>query len=191
MEFDSYYSSVLKEMMFRSLLQDNRKWIYCGVFLDDESKKILMQKVLDWFPNQKSNFDSWKWYCDHITLVFNNIKNPDPSAQAYGEQIIENDIGKPVDITVVGVGATCASGFGEKDIIAVKVELDPVSGIKSLNEQPHITCIAKPGVKPVMSNRISKWTPLIAKVGDRGDKRLERFRLRGEVHAILPNNVKL
>ena len=43
-----------------------RKWIYFGVFLDEESRNKLQELA------NKVVLDNWKLYCHHMTIAFNN-----------------------------------------------------------------------------------------------------------------------
>ena len=49
----------------KAVFENGTRWIYFGVFLDDESRERLLSK-----------FDipeGWREYADHMTIVFNNI----------------------------------------------------------------------------------------------------------------------
>jgi hypothetical protein len=143
MEFDSYCSKVLTEMQQGTLSGDERTWLYCGVFLYGESKRQLMDRVKYWFRDGIPN--DWKWYCDHVTMVFNNGS---PEAEAEYNKIVETELGKEVELTVTSVGL-------KNDVVAVGV-----TGVRSANKHIHITCATAPTTKPVESNRIVTWKQL-------------------------------
>ena len=144
MKFDSFYDSVLTEMTQGIPSQDNREWLYCGVFLNDESKRQLKDEIIRLFHDSIPS--DWKWYCDHVTMAFNDRRNP--RAQSFGEQVIANDLGKQIQLTVMSVGI-------KNNVIAVGV-----TGVDNTNEHTHITCAVAPGTKPVEINYITKWVQL-------------------------------
>lgn len=163
MNFDSYYSSVLTEMTQGIVPQDDREWLYCGVFLNNESKRQLKDEIVRLFHNEIPS--DWTWYCDHVTMAFNSKNNPD--AQAFGEQVIANDLGKQIRLTVTGVGV-------KNNVIAAEV-----TGVQSANKHIHITCAVAPGTKPVESNYITNWIHL--------KNESNRIHLYGTVNVVRPN----
>ena len=43
-----------------------KKWIYLGLFFDEDSKKELMRRIGDKIP------EGWTPYMDHVTVAFND-----------------------------------------------------------------------------------------------------------------------
>ena len=117
----------------KAVFENGTRWIYFGVFLDDESRERLLSK-----------FDipeGWREYADHMTIVFNNKSE---EAEKFAEMCMAS-LGEPVTLTVTHVGITDKT-------LAVRV-----TGCKSNNKTPHITVSVSPIGKPVDSNNITNW----------------------------------
>lgn len=84
--------------------------------------------------------NGWKMYCHHMTIQF-------PGTPDFIKQYVDTE--QKLDITHIGVSSK---------VVAVRVV-----GFHSENKIPHITvAINVPeGGKPVMSNQISSWIPVI------------------------------
>lgn len=110
------------------------KWIFFGVFLDEESKKEILEKVreLTIIP------DNWKIFCHHMTLVFNDGKKNIDTTQ------YETRLGEEVELKIISIG---------KSSEAIAFEVD----FKSANKRSHITIACAPGIPPVKSNYITRW----------------------------------
>ena len=121
-------------------MNTNKNWIYIGVFLDEETKKqlkTLTKKVLD---------DNWKLYCHHMTIAFNDGSNKALSLY----NIYKEYFGTKTEITATHIGVS-------KDAIAVKVDFKG----QTMNKTPHVTLATPIDGKPVNSNYITEWQPLI------------------------------
>ena len=116
-------------------LGDGRKPVYFGIFLNDASRKALVDAMLPIVPN------GWKMFCHHCTIAFG-----DPSDDREVFMYLANNLGKNVDMTVTRVGTST-------DAIAVEVYGD----IVTKNEIAHVTVAVPPDGKPVYSNRIRNW----------------------------------
>ncbi len=112
------------------------KWIYVGIFLDEDSKADLMSL----YPTPTG----WKPYYDHMTVVFNDYSELAKVVKDFSEPNLEHDI----PLTVIGVG------ISEK-AMAVKVQL-PL-GVICANKIAHITLSASPNGTPYDSNNIEIW----------------------------------
>lgn len=112
------------------------KWLYYGFFLDEVSRKKLIEGVsqLVRIP------EDWRVIAEHCTIVFNNGSKYAIDA---GE-VCNKHLGEKVIISTESVGFS-----GE--VIAVRVYA------KSLNVNPHITIAIAPGSKPVKSNEIKNF----------------------------------
>lgn len=116
-------------------LGDGKKPVYFGVFLNDDSKILLLDKFDDYIP------DGWRTICHHCTLSFG-----DPSGNREVFDYIATFLGKTVEFEIVSIGIS-------DDAIALGVG----GNIKSKNTIPHITLAIPPGGKPVNSNLIEDW----------------------------------
>ena len=115
------------------------KWIYFGVFIDDESVNTLIKEVEAYIPEE------WKIHCHHMTIAFNKkTKDDEIIYEEYKPRF-----GEKVNLTVTEIGIST-------DAVAVKVKYD--GNIK--NDIPHITIATPINGKPVNSNFITKWTKL-------------------------------
>jgi hypothetical protein len=112
------------------------KWIYVGIFLDEDSKADLM----DLYPAPTG----WKPYYDHMTVVFNDASELAKAVKDFSEPNLEHDI----PLTVIGVG------ISEK-AMAVKVRL-PL-GVICANKIAHVTLSVSPNGTPYDSNDIEIW----------------------------------
>ncbi len=115
----------------KAVFENGTRWIYFGVFLDDESRERLLSK-----------FDipeGWREYADHMTIVFNNKSE---KAEALAEKCAES-LGELVTLTVTHIGMSGKA-------LAVLV-----TGCESNNDIPHITIAVSPTGKPVDSNLIT------------------------------------
>jgi hypothetical protein len=117
----------------------NKNWIYFGVFLDLKSKNKLLEltnKVAD---------QSWKRYCHHMTIAFNN--GSELSKHLYN--IYKEYFGTEVNITATHIGIS-------DEAIAVKVYFKG----NTANKIAHVTLATPQGGKPVKSNYIENWRRL-------------------------------
>lgn len=116
-------------------------WIYIGIFLNEDSKELLLNKTKQFIPN----LDNWVIYCHHMTLAFNN--KTDSSEQLFNiYQPYFNDT-QTLIVTDIGIS---------DDAIAVRVKYNG----PTQNEIPHITIATPINGKPVNSNYIKNWYPL-------------------------------
>lgn len=117
-----------------------KNWIYIGIFLDKETTeqlKVLTGKVLD---------KDWKLYCHHMTIAFND--GSDKALSLYN--IYKEYFGAKTEIMATHIGVS-------KDAIAVKVDFKG----QTSNKTPHVTLATPIDGKPVNSNYITNWSPLI------------------------------
>ena len=122
--------------IFAQKLKIMNNWIYIAVFLDDESKNKLIEL------NNKITDSSWKIYCHHMTIAFNDKSEDMQNLYESYKKIF----GKEVILY--------ATHFGISDTaIAVKV----ATKINTTNKIPHITLSTPIGGKPVNSNYINNW----------------------------------
>ena len=126
------YGYNLKHLMD---LGDGKKPVYFGIFLDDKSRKALVDRLFEAVPS------GWHMLCHHCTLSFG-----DPAASPEVAEYIARNLGKTVALNVVSVGIAV-------EVIAVGVEGD----FKSRNEIPHITVAVPEGGRPANSNLIERW----------------------------------
>jgi hypothetical protein len=112
-----------------------KKIIYTGIFLTEDSKRILLSKVKTYFPN------TWKIYADHLTLGYGENA-------LYGEigTFFEENKGKSIDLTIYSIGISDKA-------IAVGVK----GNFKCGNIHPHITIATPFSGAPKYSNYIENW----------------------------------
>lgn len=116
-----------------------RKWIYFGVFLEEESRNKLQELA------SKVILDNWKLYCHHMTIAFNN--GSEKSIELYNHY--KNYFGAKTEIIATHIGIS-------DDAVAVKVQFKG----ETVNKTPHVTLATPIGGKPVNSNNIKTWTRL-------------------------------
>lgn len=116
-------------------LGDGTRPVYFAIFLDEPSRKALVDAMFPIVPN------GWKMFCHHCTLSFG-----DPGEDREVAMYIAKNLGKRVELAVTRVGTS-------SDAIAVEVAGDLVTR----NEIPHVTVAVPPDGKPVYSNRIRQW----------------------------------
>ena len=116
------------------------KWIYFGAFLDDESVQKLKLLSNDYVKNK-----SWKLFCHHMTIAFNNHTLQATELYDY----YKLHFGKKVKLVATQIGIS-------DDAIAVKIEYKG----KIANKIPHITLATPANGKPVNSNYITDWYDL-------------------------------
>lgn len=118
----------------------NDKWLYYGVFFDENAKKFLerkARKILE-IP------EGWRLYFDHMTIVFNDGSEEKQEIANSLEEVLGNQ--EKLIINKVGLSDD-AIAFG-------------ISNYKTQNKQSHITIAVAPGSKPVQSNDIKMWMPI-------------------------------
>ena len=122
----------------------NSNWIYFGVFLDEKSRNKLFQLTDKLIGNEIDN--TWKKYCHHMTIAFNNGSENVRSLY----EMYEPYFGFEMELLATHIG------FSD-DAIAVSVEFDGITN----NKIPHITLATPQNGKPVNSNYITKWKKMI------------------------------
>lgn len=112
------------------------KWIYVGIFLDEDSKADL--------ENLYPTPTGWKPHYDHMTVVFNDGSYLAKVVKDFNEHNLEEDF--PLIVTAIGIS---------ENAMAVKVKL-PL-GVMCANKIAHITLSVSPNGKPSDSNDIQIW----------------------------------
>lgn len=112
------------------------KWIYVGIFLDEDSKADLMNL----YPTPTG----WKPYYDHMTVVFNDGSYLAKVVKDFNESNLEEDF--PLEVVAIGIS---------EKAMAVKVRL-PL-GVVCANSIAHVTLSVSSNGKPSDSNNIQIW----------------------------------
>ena len=112
------------------------KWIYVGIFLDEDSQADL--------KNLYPTPTGWKPYYDHMTVVFNDGSYLAKVVKDFNESNLEEDV--PLTATAIGIS---------ENAMAVKVRL-PL-GVLCANKIAHVTLSVSPDGKPSDSNDIQIW----------------------------------
>lgn len=116
-------------------------WIYYGVFFSTETKRFLIERAKDIVDIP----EDWKLYGDHMTIIFNDgIEEKNIQAKA-----LDNVLGWKQQLRITSIGIS-------EEAIAFAV-----GNYATQNKQSHITIAVAPGSKPVKSNEIKNWTPII------------------------------
>lgn len=116
-------------------------WIYYGVFFSPETKRFLIDRAKDIVDIP----EDWKLYGDHMTIIFNDgIEEKNIQAKA-----LDNVLGWKQQLRITSIGIS-------EEAIAFAV-----GNYATQNKQSHITIAVAPGSKPVKSNEIKNWTPII------------------------------
>ena len=140
---DSFFEKPsLNEELKTDERDENPEWIYLGAFLDEKSKAKLLALAneLDIIPD-----GSWKPYCHHMTLAYNDKSERASEIFNYYHPYI----GEYVTLLATEIGVSDKA-------VAVKMEWASPSG----NKINHITIAVSPDGKPVDSNKITNWKPL-------------------------------
>ena len=116
-------------------LPDGGHAVYFGIFLDDASKKTLIDTMSQLVP------PGWEFKCDRCTLAFGN-----PDGHPEVKEYIAANLGKRVQLMVDSVGVS-------DEVFAVGVTGD----FKSTIEQSHIPVAVPPGGHSKTSNFIKTW----------------------------------
>lgn len=117
------------------------KWIYYGIFFDDDNKQKILKHAKNLCYKHGIKFpEDWTVYCDHMTLVFNNGHLEE---QVFAEQF-ENMLGQEQKLRCIGIGKS-------DKVIAMMIDF------KTNNEHSHVTVAVGPTGKPVDSNYIENW----------------------------------
>ena len=116
-------------------------WIYYGVFFSTDTKRFLIDRAKDIVDIP----EDWKLYGDHMTIIFNDgIEEKNIQAKA-----LDNVLGRKQQLRITSIGIS-------EEAIAFAV-----GNYATQNKQSHITIAVAPGSKPVKSNEIKNWTPII------------------------------
>jgi hypothetical protein len=119
----------------------NNDWIYYGVFFSQQMKDFLIERAKDIVDIP----EDWKLYGDHMTIIFNDgTEEKNNQAKA-----LDNVLGRKQNLKITSIGIS-------DEAIAFAV-----GNYATQNEHSHITIAVAPGSKPVKSNEIKNWTPII------------------------------
>lgn len=124
--------------------------MYSAVVLNQESHDKLVKWLHDSFPVVKR--ESWEVIAHHMTISMGELPN-----------YLQSDLKTEQSIEVTGYGSS-------DKVVAVRV-----AGYYTSNKVPHVTLAVnrRAGGKPVMSNDIKNWQPI-----------LKPFKLTGTVEQI-------
>lgn len=118
-----------------------KDWIYYGVFFSTETKRFLIERARDIVDIP----EDWKLYGDHMTIVYNDgTEGKEEKANA-----LDKYLGKYQQLRITSIGIS-------DEAIAFAV-----GNYATQNEHSHITIAVAPGSKPVKSNEIKEWTPIL------------------------------
>lgn len=121
-------------------------WQYYGIFFGEKTKNLLYRKASQYldlpfmFENHNIDIDTWKKYCDHVTIVYND-GNPE-----------KQELANSLDLLLGAQESMYVTHLGVSDK-AVAFKVDYVT----TNKISHITVAVAPGAKPVESNYITNW----------------------------------
>ena len=126
---------------------------YFGLFLDEETKKGLLDVFLTYLEEGNSiGYLMNKIYIDHCTLL--HVSQLHGNSEIYN--YLNDRIGEKYEIVINGIG------ISDKAVAFRVAEYSVVC----VNEIPHITIATFNGGKPVDSNNITEWKdiePIIIK----------------------------
>lgn len=118
-----------------------KDWVYYGVFFSQQMKNFLIDRAKDIVDIP----EDWKLYGDHMTIVYNDgIEGKEEKANA-----LDKYLGKYQQLRITSIGIS-------DEAIAFAV-----GNYATQNEHSHITIAVAPGSKPVKSNEIKEWTPIL------------------------------
>lgn len=118
-----------------------KDWIYYGVFFSQQTKNFLIERARDIVDIP----EDWKLYGDHMTIVYNDgIEGKEEKANA-----LDKYLGKNQQLRITSIGIS-------DEAIAFAI-----GNYATQNEHSHITIAVAPGSKPVKSNEIKEWTPIL------------------------------
>ena len=118
-----------------------KDWVYYGVFFSQQMKNFLIDRAKDIVDIP----EDWKLYGDHMTIVYNDgIEGKEEKANE-----LDKYLGKYQQLRITSIGIS-------DEAIAFAV-----GNYATQNKQSHITIAVAPGLKPVKSNEIKEWTPIL------------------------------
>ncbi len=118
-----------------------KDWIYYGVFFSQQTKNFLIERAKDIVDIP----EDWKLYGDHMTIVYNDgVEGKEEKANA-----LDKYLGKYQQLRITSIGIS-------NEAIAFAV-----GNYVTQNEHSHITIAVAPCSKPVKSNEIKEWTPIL------------------------------
>lgn len=118
-----------------------KDWVYYGVFFSQQMKNFLIDRAKDIVDIP----EDWKLYGDHMTIVYNDgIEGKEEKANE-----LDKYLGKYQQLRITSIGIS-------DEAIAFAV-----GNYATQNKQSHITIAVAPGSKPVKSNEIKEWTPIL------------------------------
>ena len=118
-----------------------KDWVYYGVFFSQQMKNFLIDRAKDIVDIP----EDWKLYGDHMTIVYNDgIEGKEEKANA-----LDKYLGKYQQLRITSIGIS-------DEAIAFAV-----GNYATQNEHSHITIAVAPGSKPVKSNEIKEWSPIL------------------------------
>ena len=116
---------------------------YFGLFLDEETKKGLLDVLLTYLEDNSVECLLDKVYIDHCTLL--HVSQLHGNSEIYN--YLNDRIGEKYEIVINGIGISdkaAAFRVAEYSVVCV-------------NTTPHITIATYNGGKPVDSNNITEW----------------------------------
>lgn len=135
------YSTYISFLQKCSIQQQKHSIMYWAIELSQETSNRI-QKLIALAVHIP---EEWIVYCDHITVAH-------PKQLTFGwekiDNILSNFEGHSVTFKITSLAQN-------ESVIAVGVSA------KTLNEHSHITIACAPGHKPVESNYLTEWTPVI------------------------------
>lgn len=126
---------------------------YYGLFLDTDTKNMLMDTLTDNIDYNIALGVADRIFIDHCTLLHKSQLDSNENLQSY----LESSLGKSMSIKLVAVG------ISDKAMAFKVEEVDNICA----NEVPHITIATFRGGNPVDSNKITNWRyiePIIVNV---------------------------
>lgn len=126
---------------------------YYGLFLDIDTKNMLMDTLTDNIDYNIALGVADRIFIDHCTLLHKSQLDSNENLQSY----LESSLGKSMSIRLVAVG------ISDKAMTFKVEEVDNICA----NEVPHITIATFRGGNPVDSNKIANWRyiePIIVNV---------------------------
>lgn len=135
------YSTYISFLQKCSTQQQPHSTMYWAIELSQETSNRI-QKLIALVVNIPQE---WIVYCDHITVAHSKQLT---SGWKEIDNILSNFEGHSVMFKITSIAQN-------ENVIAIGVS------VKTLNEHSHITIACAPGHKPVESNNLTNWTPVL------------------------------
>ena len=120
--------------------------MYWALEINEKTQDRILTILRNFVDFDKMNAENWLLYCDHITLIHSKSVKADVWEAV--NKILKNFEG-------------CLVNFQITHLAEGNYALALGVSVSTMNTHSHITIACAPGHRPVESNELEKWTPVI------------------------------